>query len=118
MADYDAVIVGSGHNGLVCALYLMRAGWRVLVLEGNDEIGGGLRSGEVTRPGFCHDRYATNVGLFAASPVYRELKADFDDFGLWLLRSDKPYAAVYRRSALRVYTDSERTEAEFAAISK
>jgi phytoene dehydrogenase-like protein len=118
MADYDAIVVGSGHNGLVCALYLMRAGWRVAVLEGNEEIGGGLRSGEVTRPGFCHDRYATNVGLFAASPVYRELKAEFDDFGLRLLRSDKPYAAVYRRSALRVYTDSERTEAEFAAISK
>jgi len=118
MADYDAVIVGAGHNGLVCALYLMRAGWRVAVLEANEEIGGGLRSGEVTLPGFCHDRYATNVGAFAASPVYQELKAEFDDFGLKLLRSDKPYAQLHGKRALRVYTDAARTEAEFGAIGR
>jgi phytoene dehydrogenase-like protein len=117
MADYDAIVVGAGHNGLVCALYLMRAGWRVAVLEANDEIGGGLRSGELTRPGFCHDRYATNLGAFAASPVYQELKADFDAHGVSLLRSDKPYAAVHDRQALRVYTDTERTEAQFAALA-
>jgi phytoene dehydrogenase-like protein len=116
MADYDAIIVGAGHNGLVCALYLARAGWRVIVLEAAAEIGGGLRSGAVTRPGFCHDRYATNVGLFAASPVYRELKADFDKLGVRLLRCDKSYASVHGRRALRVYTDHERTQAEFGAI--
>ncbi len=118
MADCDAIIVGAGHNGLVCALYLARAGWRVVVLERNAEIGGGLRSGEVTLPGFCHDRYATNVGLFAASPVYQELKSAFDGFGIRLLRSDRPYASVYRQRAVRVYTDAERTQAEFAAVAK
>ena len=116
MADYDAVIVGAGHNGLVCAAYLMRAGWRVAVVEANADIGGGLRSGEVTLPGFCHDRYATNVGVFAASPAYRDLKTGFDSFGLKFLRSDKAYAAVHDLRAVRVYTVADRTEAEFAAL--
>jgi phytoene dehydrogenase-like protein len=117
MADYDAIVVGAGHNGLVCALYLARAGWHVIVLESVDEVGGGLRSGAVTLPGFCHDRYATNIGLFAASPVYQELKADLDSLGVRLLRSDRAYASVHGRRALRVYTDRERTLAEFGAIN-
>ena len=40
MADYDAIIVGGGHNGLVCAAYLARAGRKVLVLERRERIGG------------------------------------------------------------------------------
>jgi phytoene dehydrogenase-like protein len=118
MADYDAIIVGSGHNGLVCGLYLARAGWRVLVVERADEAGGGLRSGAVTLPGFIHDRYATNVGLFAASQVYRELKPDFDAFGLRLLRSDRTYASVHGSRAVRIYTDTERTLQDLAAIDR
>ena len=109
MADYDAIVIGAGHNGLVCALYLARAGWRVLVLEQAREVGGGLRSGALTLPGFCHDRYATNVGLFATSPVYRELKSDFDAAGVRLLRSERTYASIHGSRAVRIYTDSERT---------
>jgi phytoene dehydrogenase-like protein len=114
MSDYDAIVVGSGHNGLVCALYLARAGWRTLVLERSNEIGGGVRSGAFTLPGFCHDRYATNMGQFAASAVYRELKSEFDRTGLRFLRSESVYANVYEDGqALRVYTDPDRTQHEF-----
>ena len=116
MADWDAIIIGSGHNGLICAALLTRAGWRVLVLEGEAEIGGGIRSGAVTVPGFWHDRYATNVGQFVASPAYQEMKADFDELGLQIISSSKPYASLHGRRALRVYTDPERTSAEFAAF--
>jgi phytoene dehydrogenase-like protein len=115
MADYDAIVVGAGHNGLVCALYLARAGWRVLVVERSSEVGGGVRTAEVTLPGFRHDLYATNVSFFAGSPVYRELKPDFDRVGLRLITSPCPYASVHPGGALRVYADPGRTEQELAA---
>ncbi len=116
MADHDAVIVGGGHNGLVCALYLARAGWRVLLIERASEVGGGLRSASVTLPGYCHDLYATNVGLFAASPVYRELKSDFEAAGVRLLRSDRSYASIHGKRVVRVYTDADRTLQDILAI--
>ena len=79
-------------------------------------IGGGIRSGAVTVPGFWHDRYATNFGQFVASPAYQELKSEYDSTWRHIIRSEKPYASVHGNRALRIYTDPERTLAEFAAI--
>ena len=55
----DAVVIGSGHNGLVAAAYLARAGWRVEVLEGNELAGGAVATEELTRPGYRHDTFST-----------------------------------------------------------
>ncbi len=55
VAEYDAVVVGAGPNGLVAAAVLTRAGRRVLVVESHNEIGGGTRTAELTLPGFHHD---------------------------------------------------------------
>ena len=85
-----------------------RAGWRVLFWNGQ-EIGGGLNSGAVTLPGFCHDRYATNVGLFADSPVYQELQADFDEFGVRLMPHGQRLCQRRPSGRPAVYTDSART---------
>lgn len=107
---YDAIVVGAGHNGLVCALYLARAGWKVLVLERNERVGGAVMSGEVTRPGFVHDLYAMNQNLFLGSPVYAELGEDLERHGLRYKTSPKPYSNVFPDgSSLRVYQDRERT---------
>ncbi|MBW3593127.1 MAG: NAD(P)-binding protein, partial [Actinobacteria bacterium] len=70
---YDAVVVGSGPNGLAAAIALARAGRAVLVREAASEIGGGLRSAELTEPGVIHDVCATIHPLAASSPFFRTL---------------------------------------------
>ena len=118
MADYDAIVIGSGHNGLVAALYLARAGWRVCVLEQAPEPGGAMKTRELTLPGFRHDVFATNMALFRNSLVYRELGAEFDRAGLALLVTDYPYSSAYPDGrAVRVYRDPARTAAELARHS-
>jgi len=69
----DAVIIGSGPNGLAAAVYLAQAGAQVLVLEAADEIGGGTRSGELTLPGFVHDRCSAVHPMAILSPWLRQL---------------------------------------------
>jgi len=70
---HDAVVVGSGPNGLAAAVALARAGWKVLVREGADGIGGGARTLPLTLPGFQHDRCSAIHPLAAASPFFRTL---------------------------------------------
>ncbi|HEY0655553.1 MAG TPA: NAD(P)/FAD-dependent oxidoreductase [Chryseosolibacter sp.] len=71
--DYDAVVVGSGPNGLAAAIVLQQAGLSVLLLEGKDTVGGGLRSKELTLPGFTHDICSAIHPLAAASPLFSKL---------------------------------------------
>ena len=107
---YDAVVVGAGHNGLVCALYLCRAGWKTLVLERNEKVGGAVQSGEITRPGFVHDLYSMNQNLFLGSPVYAELQDDLERQGLSYKVAEKSYSNVYPGGkSLRVYKDVDHT---------
>jgi phytoene dehydrogenase-like protein len=71
--DYDAIVVGSGPNGLAAAIVLQQAGLSVLLLEGKDTIGGGLRSAELTLPGFVHDVCSAIHPLAASSPFFNTL---------------------------------------------
>jgi phytoene dehydrogenase-like protein len=119
MADFDALIVGSGHNALCAALYLAAAGWRVAVLEKNGELGGGARTGFLTGVGFKHDLYATNISAFLSSPVYRDFGPEFEQAGLELLRHDRPFASVFSgESALSVYRDVAKTADGIRTISE
>ncbi|MCZ2344142.1 MAG: NAD(P)/FAD-dependent oxidoreductase [Bacteroidales bacterium] len=70
---YDAVIVGSGPNGLAAGIVLARAGLSVLVREGAETIGGGCRSAALTRSGFVHDVCSSVYPMGVASPFLREL---------------------------------------------
>jgi phytoene dehydrogenase-like protein len=71
--DFDAIIVGSGPNGLAAAIMLQQNGLSVLLLEGKSEIGGGLRSAELTLPGFVHDVCSAIHPLAAGSPFFQQL---------------------------------------------
>lgn len=68
---YDAIVVGAGPNGLTAAVVLARAGLSVLLLERNQELGGGCRTSELTLPGFLHDVCAAIHPIGAVSPVFR-----------------------------------------------
>ncbi|HEV7862589.1 MAG TPA: NAD(P)/FAD-dependent oxidoreductase [Acidimicrobiia bacterium] len=83
--DADAVVIGAGPNGLVAANLLADAGWSVVVLEAELEPGGAVRSGELTVPGFVHDRFSAFYPLGAASPVLGAL--GLDRYGLRWRRS-------------------------------
>ena len=69
--SYDAVIVGSGPNGLSAAVTLAERGLSVLVLEAREEIGGGTRSAELTLPAFTHDVCSAIHPMGALSPVFQ-----------------------------------------------
>jgi phytoene dehydrogenase-like protein len=70
---HDAIVVGSGPNGLAAAIALARAGRSVLVLEGSETIGGGLRTEALTLPGFRHDTCSAIHPLGVASPFFRSV---------------------------------------------
>ena len=72
----DAVVVGSGPNGLAAAIRLAQAGRSVQVYESAASAGGGARSAELTLPGFVHDPYAAVFPVAAASPFFRGLGLD------------------------------------------
>jgi phytoene dehydrogenase-like protein len=114
--SYDAVIVGGGHNGLVAAALLARAGMEVLLLERNAEVGGAIASGEPTLPGYVHDLYATNMNLFLGSAAFAELGPDLAAQGLEFATTDKPYSSVFPGGkSIRVEGDRAATRAGIAA---
>jgi len=104
LPDPDAIVVGSGPNGLAAAIALARQGLGVRVLEAADTVGGGARSAELTLPGFVHDVCSGCHPMGVLSPFFRTL--DLEAHGLRWLRppasvahplDDQP-AVLVRRS--------------------
>src|SRR5690348_5528442 len=78
--EFDALVVGSGPNGLAAAIEVARAGCSVCVFEARDTVGGGARSAELTLAGFTHDICSAIHPMGFASPFFRSLP--LAEFGL------------------------------------
>jgi phytoene dehydrogenase-like protein len=100
----DAVVLGSGPNGLAAALTLARAGLAVQVLEGAGTPGGGCRTEELTRPGFRHDVCSAVHPLAAASPFFTGTSLAAGGVKLLTRRSRSPVLVLHpaRRRARHV----------------
>lgn len=87
---YDAVVIGAGPNGLAAAICLAQAGLSVLVVEAAFEVGGGVRSAELTLPGFTHDICSAIHPLTIASPFFQTLP--LERFGLEFVQPEASVA--------------------------
>src|SRR5438552_10744358 len=113
--SYDAIVIGAGHNGLVTAAYLARAGWKVLVLERRYLVGGACVTEEVF-PGYRVSTAAYLVSLLQEK-VVRDL--ELRRFGYEVLPKDPAYFAPYLDGRhLFMYSDLRRTCEELARFSK
>lgn len=90
--DYDAIVVGSGPNGLAAACTLASEGYSVLVVEGDEHPGGGTRSAELTLPGIVHDRCSAVHPTAIASPIFRKLA--LEQYGLRWVQPSAPLVHV------------------------
>jgi phytoene dehydrogenase-like protein len=107
MSSYDAVVVGSGPNGFAAAITLAKAGHKVALYEAKDTIGGGMRTKELTLPGFKHDVCSAIQPLGLASPFFRELP--LEKFGLEWIQPDAPLAHPLDDRAVIVERSLEHT---------
>jgi phytoene dehydrogenase-like protein len=115
--EYDAVIVGSGPNGLAAAIAMAQAGCSVLVCEANPTVGGGARSAELTLPGFVHDICSAVHPLAAGSPFFETLP--LEQSGLEWIHPEIPLAhPLDDGSAACLYRDVDFTAQQLRSDSR
>ncbi len=116
---FDVVVAGAGHNSLICAAYLAKAGYKVLVLEGRPTIGGGCKTAEVCLRGFKEDLCSSVHSGIQQNPLLRNNELNLRDYGLEYIDPDPIMHTQFTDGAsLTVWRDLDRTCEEYARISK
>jgi phytoene dehydrogenase-like protein len=119
MAELDFIIAGAGHNSLITAAYLARAGLRVLALEGHEQIGGDTITEELTLPGFLHDSCSSAHVLIQSNPLLRDNELALDRYGLQYLLPEPALVMPFPDGAsITMYRNRDRTAAELARYSR
>lgn len=118
-ASYDVIFVGAGHNALVSAAYLTKAGKRVLLLDRGPVVGGWMRTEELTLPGFRHDTFSALHPIFVYGPAFAELGAELAEHGLRYVQGDVSTASSFPdgRSAV-ISTEAAALTAELARLGE
>lgn len=119
MAGYDIVVMGGGHNGLTAAAYLAKAGKKVLVLERQPFVGGGVVTREINTPGYRHDLHSSCHIMIQGNPLITQDELGLiGRYGLNYHYSDVPYASIFpNNETLITYKDLDRACAEIARFS-
>src|SRR5713101_8167596 len=116
---FDIVVAGAGHNSLVAAAYLSKAGYRCLVLEGRPMLGGGVKTAELTLKGCKDDVCSTAHTFLLDNPMMKNDELKLRDFGLEYIDPDPIFHIPFPDgSYLTQWRDLDRTCAEFAKFSK
>ncbi|MGI9604676.1 MAG: phytoene desaturase family protein [Acidimicrobiales bacterium] len=115
--DIDGIFVGAGHNAMVCAAYLARAGQKILMLEAAPQLGGGTTTAEITLPEFRHNLHAYFVRWTPEYAVWNDL--DLGRYGVKSIYPEVQNAIPFDggERALVTYADLDRSVAEIARIS-
>ena len=115
---FDVVVAGAGHNSLVAAAYVAKAGFRCVVLEARERIGGDTATEELTRPGFQHDTCSTAHNLIQTSPTLRADELGLSAYGLEYIHPDPVVHVPFPDGTwLTQWCDLDRTCEEFGKFS-
>jgi phytoene dehydrogenase-like protein len=115
----DVVVAGAGHNGLIAAAYLAKAGLRVLVVEARGTVGGDTSTEELVLPGFLHDTCSTAHNLLQSNPLMRDDELHLSRYGLEYLRPDPVVHMPFPDgSSITQWLDLDRTVEGFARFSR
>jgi len=107
---FDIVVAGAGHNSMITAAYLAKAGHRCLLLEGRPIVGGGVKTAELTLKGFKDDVCSTSHAFLLDNPMIKNDELPLRDYGLEYIDPDPIFHVPFADgSYLTQWRDVDRT---------